>query len=99
MTKKRLVCLERHKLNNALYNLAKYINFLEILAFVIFGLAFFIGAIIIFFSLVHSSYNFLPIGVFVFLISAAVHIFLIKPLLLIMYAVSKLLLDTKKHTE
>lgn len=96
MKKKSVVLLEKHKFDNASYNLCKYIIFLEIASFTILGLIFFIGVFLLLFGLVHFSCDLLRISLLLFVIFAVGYIFLVKPLLLIMYAICKILINTEK---
>lgn len=96
MKKKTTVYIERKKLENALYNLTRYVNFLENTSFVILFVSLLIGALIIFFGLMGNDYDLLRSGVFIVAISSAIYVFLIKPLLLIIYAVCKILVNSEK---
>lgn len=96
MKNKPTVYAEREKLENALYNLTRYVNFLENTSFIILFVSLLIGTLIIFFGLMGNDYSFLRLGVFIVVISSAIYVFLIKPLLLIMYAVCKILVNSEK---
>lgn len=96
MKKKTTVYIERKKLENALYNLTRYVNFLENTSFVILFISLLVGALIIFFGLMGNDYDLLRSGVFIISIFSAIYVFLIKPLLLIIYAVCKILVNSEK---
>ncbi len=99
MKKKPTVYTEKLKLDNALYNLTRYINFLENTFFVIFFVSLFIGALMILFGFLRDYYDLLHIGVLLFIISASVYVFIIKPAFLVVYAICKILVNTEKHTD
>lgn len=99
MKKKRRVFLQKSKLDNALYNLSKYIFFLENVFFVLFCLALLIGSLMVILGILQNDYYLLRVGVLVLVFSAAAYFFLGKPVLLVLYALCKVLINTENPTE
>lgn len=99
MKKKPTVYAEREKLDNALYNLTRYVNFLETAFFVILCVLIFVGMLAILLGFLENNYIFLRNGVLIITISLAIYFLIMKPVLLVMYAVAKILINTEKHTD
>ena len=99
MKSKRVVFEDKFKLKYSLYNLARYINFLEIALFALLSASLFFGALNILLGFLEKNYLFLKNGVLITIISLAIYFLILKPILLIMYAVAKILINTEKHTE
>ena len=99
MKKKPTVYTEKTKLDNALYNLIKHTVFLENTLFVILFTVLFLSAFAILLGFLEKNYLFLKNGVLITIISLAIYFLILKPILLIMYAVAKILINTEKHTE
>lgn len=99
MKKKTTVYIERKKLENALYNLTRYVNFLENAFFVILCVLIFVGMLAILLGFLENNYVFLKNGILIITISLAIYFLILKPIILVMYAVAKILINTEKHTD
>ena len=96
MRKKPIVFVERRKLDNALYNLIRYINLLKTVFLCVFLLTFVIGFLFGYIGLVNNSSDFMRNGIIIISIAASVYLFFIKPAFLIMYAIVKILSNLEK---
>ena len=99
MKNKPTIYTERKKLENALYNLTRYINFLENAFFVILCVLIFVGMLAILLGFLENIYIFLKNGILIITISLAIYFLILKPIILVMYAVAKILINTEKHTD
>lgn len=99
MKKKPAVYTKKVKLDNALYDLARYVNFLENAFFVILWVLIFVGMLAILLGFLENNYIFLRNGVLVITISLAIYFLILKPIILVMYAIVKILINTEKHTD
>lgn len=99
MENKKPTFFDKENLDNSLCNLYRYISFLEIVSFALKLLFFSIGALMILFGLLQLDYYLLRLGVIIFLVTAAIYLFFVKPLLLILYAVCKILINSEKDKE
>ncbi len=99
MKNKPTVYTEREKLENALYNLTRYVNFLENAFFVILCVLIFVGMLAVLLGFLEINYIFLRNGILIITISLAIYFLILKPIILVMYAVAKILINTEKHTD
>lgn len=99
MKKKPTVHAEKTKIDNALYNLIQYVNFFENTFFVVLCILVFVGMLAILLGFLENNYIFLRNGILIITISLAIHFLILKPIILVMYAVAKILINTEKHTD
>lgn len=99
MKKKTTVYTEKTKLDNALFNLTRYANFIENTSFVIHCVSVFMGVLLLFLGFMSGNNKFMWIGFLMAVISVAIYVLLIKPLLLIIYAVCKILINSEKSSK
>ncbi|MBO5852347.1 MAG: hypothetical protein J6Q74_00865 [Clostridia bacterium] len=96
MEKKHLALVDKSKFDNALYNLTRYLGYLDISVFALFCTALFFGILAVLLGFLESDYIFLQSGILILVITTAAYFLLIKPILLIMYAICKILINKEK---
>lgn len=99
MKEKKRILIEESKLNNALYNLLKYLNFIEVASFIILIFIIMSCGMMTFLGFLNNENDNLKIGLLIILIAISVYVFIIKPILLIMYAIAKILINTGKQNK
>ncbi len=97
--KKKTISSQNYKLENALDNLLRYLHFLENLLFVLFFVTLFGAGLTVLLSIIYRDFDLFQLGLIIILITVTVYIFIIKPLFLIIYAVSKILINIENHTD